>query len=92
MRSWTPGSQAGLRGNEDFNGAEQDGVGMYQLTQRGGMRASTAVCYLHPVMERANLHVMPYMQVERVLFEGTRAVGVQASQLGQPRSSGPSAR
>jgi choline dehydrogenase len=77
------GVQAGLARNEDFNGAEQDGVGMYQLTQRGGMRASAAVAYLHPAMERENLTVMPYMHVQRVLFEGTRAVGVEASQLGQ---------
>ncbi len=77
------GVQAGLPHNEDFNGAEQDGVGMYQVTQRGGMRASTAVAYLHPVMERANLTVMPYMLVQRILFEGTRAVGVQASRLGE---------
>jgi choline dehydrogenase len=77
------GEQAGLARNEDFNGAEQDGVGMYQVTQRGGLRASAAVAYLHPAMERSNLTVMPYMLVQRVLFEGTRAVGVQASQLGQ---------
>jgi choline dehydrogenase len=77
------GVEAGLPRNEDFNGAEQDGVGMYQLTQRGGMRASAAVAYLHPAIERPNLTVMPYMHVNRVLFEGTRAVGVEASQLGQ---------
>jgi choline dehydrogenase len=77
------GEQAGLPRNGDFNGAEQDGVGMFQVTQRGGLRASAAAAYLHPAMERANLTVMPYMHVQRVLFEGTRAVGVQASQLGQ---------
>jgi choline dehydrogenase-like flavoprotein len=77
------GEQAGLARNPDFNGAEQDGVGMYQVTQRGGMRASAAAAYLRPAMERPNLAVMPYMRVDRVLFEGTRAVGVQASQLGQ---------
>jgi choline dehydrogenase-like flavoprotein len=77
------GVEAGLERNEDFNGDQQDGVGMYQVTQREGMRASAAVAYLHPAMERANLTVMPYMHVERVLFDGTRAVGVQASQLGQ---------
>lgn len=77
------GVQAGLARNPDFNGPEQDGVGMYQVTQRGGMRASAAVAYLHPAMQRPNLTVMPYMQVQRVLFDGTRAVGVQASQLGQ---------
>jgi choline dehydrogenase len=77
------GAQAGLQRNDDFNGDEQDGVGMYQVTQRGGQRASAAVAYLHPAMERENLTVMPYMHIERVLFDGTRAVGVQASQLGQ---------
>ena len=77
------GAEAGLARNEDFNAAGQDGVGMYQLTQRGGMRASAAVAYLHPAMERPNLTVMPYMQVTRLLFEGKRAVGVEATQLGQ---------
>ncbi|HET6999548.1 MAG TPA: GMC family oxidoreductase N-terminal domain-containing protein [Solirubrobacterales bacterium] len=77
------GVEAGLPRNEDFNGAEQDGVGMYQLTQRGGMRASAAVAYLHPAIERPNLTVMPYMHVNRVLFDGNRAVGVEATQLGQ---------
>ncbi len=77
------GVQAGLPRNEDFNGDEQEGVGPYQVTQRAGLRASAAVAYLRPAMERPNLEVMPYMHVERVLFEGTHAVGVQASRLGQ---------
>jgi choline dehydrogenase len=77
------GVQAGIPRNDDFNGEQQDGVGLYQVTHRGGMRASTAVAYLHPVSERPNLTVMPYMLVQRVLFDGNRAVGVQASQLGQ---------
>ncbi len=77
------GVEAGLARNEDFNGAEQDGVGMYQVTQRGGMRASASVSYLHPAMERPNLTVAPYTQVHQILFEGNRATGVAASQLGQ---------
>jgi choline dehydrogenase len=77
------GVEAGLARNEDFNGAGQDGVGMYQLTQRGGMRASAAVAYLHPAMERENLTVMPHMRADRVLIEGGRAVGVEASRLGE---------
>ncbi|HEY4779017.1 MAG TPA: GMC family oxidoreductase N-terminal domain-containing protein [Solirubrobacterales bacterium] len=77
------GVEAGLDRNEDFNGAQQDGVGMYQVTQRGGLRASASVSYLHPAMDRPNLTVMTYMQVNRILFEGVRAVGVEASQLGQ---------
>jgi len=77
------GVEAGLPRNEDFNGAGQDGVGMYQVTQRGGMRASASVAYLHPAIDRPNLTVMPYMHVNRVLFEGTRAVGVEATRLGE---------
>src|SRR4051794_7718917 len=69
--------QAGLPANEDFNGPEQDGVGLYQLTQRNGLRCSAAVAFLHPAMERPNLTVEPWMHVNQVLFEGTRAVGVE---------------
>ncbi len=77
------GVQADLAFNDDFNGPEQDGVGKYQLTQRDGMRASTAVSYLHPALERPNLTVKPNMHVNRVLFDGIRAIGVEASQLGE---------
>ena len=76
-------AQAGLPANEDFNGAEQDGFGRYQRTQRDGRRCSAAVAYLHPAMSRPNLTVEPYMQVHRVLFEGERAVGVQGARLGE---------
>ncbi len=72
---------AGLPVNEDFNGAEQDGVGFYQVTQRDGKRCSTAVGYLHPVMDRPNLTVETHLHVTKVLFEGTRAVGVEALRL-----------
>jgi choline dehydrogenase len=75
--------EAGLERNEDFNGAGQDGAGMYQVTQRGGMRASAAVAYLHPAAARPNLTVMPDSHVTRVLLEGTRAVGVEALRSGQ---------
>lgn len=82
-QAWVEGAvQAGLPRNPDFNGPEQDGAGMYQVTQRGGLRASAAAAYLHPVTSRPNLTVLPHMLVHRVLFEGTRAVGVEASQLG----------
>jgi choline dehydrogenase len=77
------GVAAGLPRNDDFNGPSQDGVGQYQLTQRDGMRCSAAVAYLHGAMQRPNLEVLPYAQVQRVLFEGTRAVGVQASRFGE---------
>jgi choline dehydrogenase len=71
----------GLPANDDFNGPEQDGVGWYQTTTRDGKRASTAVAYLHPVMDRPNLTVETHVHVTRVLFDGTRAVGVEGLRL-----------
>jgi choline dehydrogenase len=76
-------AQAGLPANADFNGLAQDGFGRYQRTQRRGRRCSAALAYLHPAMSRPNLTVETYMQVHRVLFEGERAVGVQAQRLGE---------
>jgi choline dehydrogenase len=74
----------GLPANDDFNGPQQDGVGWYQVTQRDGLRCSTAAGYLRPAMERPNLHVETHVQALRILFDGSRAVGVQAARLGQP--------
>jgi choline dehydrogenase len=67
----------GLRGNADFNGAEQDGVGWYQVTQRQGRRWSTAEAYLRPAIGRDNLTVATGALATRVLIEGGRAVGVR---------------
>jgi choline dehydrogenase len=73
----------GLPANEDFNGPRQDGFGWYQLTTRDGKRGSAAVSYLHPVMDRPNLTVETHVHVHRVLFDGTRAVGVAGSRLSE---------
>jgi choline dehydrogenase len=77
-------AQTGLERREDFNGGEQDGVGRYQVTQRNGMRCSTAVAYLHPVLTRPNLELVPMALVTRLLFDGTRASGVEAVVDGTP--------
>ena len=69
--------QSGLKPNDDFNGPEQDGVGYYQLTQRHGMRCSTAVAYLHPAMTRPNLQVITDALATQILFDGSRAIGVE---------------
>ncbi len=73
----------GLPLTDDFNGPEQDGFGWYQLTTRAGKRGSTAVTYLQPVMDRPNLTVETHVHVHRVLFEGTRAVGIEGSRLSE---------
>src|SRR5436190_9780844 len=78
------GIGTGLPANDDFNAATQDGMGRYQVTQRDGRRCSTAVAFLHPVLGRPNLTVECGVHVERVVFDGLRAVGVAGTRLGQP--------
>jgi len=73
--------QAGFPSNSDFNGSEQDGFGYFQLTQRDGKRCSTATAFLHPAMSRPNLTVETNLQVNRVLIERGRAVGVTGQRL-----------
>jgi choline dehydrogenase len=75
--------EAGMPRNPDVNGAEQEGVGYYQLTVKNGQRCSTAVAYLHPAMSRSNLRVETNALTARVLFEGKTAVGVEYIQNGQ---------
>jgi choline dehydrogenase len=68
---------AGLASNPDFNGPTQDGVGLYQATQRGGRRWSAADAYLRPASGRPNLTVETDALATRVLIEHGRAVGVR---------------
>jgi choline dehydrogenase-like flavoprotein len=75
--------EAGQQYNPDFNGAQQDGFGRFQVTQRGGMRCSTAAGYLRPAMQRPNLTVLTDALALRLVFEGNRAVGVEVERHGQ---------
>jgi choline dehydrogenase len=68
---------AGFPRNDDFNGEQQAGFGLYQVTQRNGTRCSSATAFLKPARQRENLHVRTHALVERVLIEQGRAVGVQ---------------
>ena len=74
--------ETGLPFNPDFNGATQEGVGLFQTTTRRGRRASTAVAYLRPALRRGQLRVETAALAQRVLFEGRRAVGVEYRQHG----------
>jgi choline dehydrogenase-like flavoprotein len=71
------GQQAGFALNRDFNGATQEGVGMYQVTHKNGERHSAAKGYLTPNLSRPNLEVMTDAHSTRILMEGKRAVGVE---------------
>lgn len=73
----------------DFNCGDNEGVGIYQVTQfhggkRNGERCSAAAAYLHPILgQRTNLTVRTQMRATRILFDGKRAVGVSYRQTGQ---------
>lgn len=67
--------------NDDFNGPEQEGAGLYQVTQhykgaKKGERCSAASAYLFPNRARPNLTILTHTLVERITFDGTRAIGL----------------
>ncbi|MEO1640454.1 MAG: choline dehydrogenase [Pseudomonadota bacterium] len=75
--AWVAAAQAaGYKFNPDYNGADQEGVGFFQLTAKNGRRCSAAVAYLNPVKSRENLQIITHAQVEKVVFDGKRATGV----------------
>jgi choline dehydrogenase len=77
-RAWLDAAlDYGLPYNDDFNAAEQEGVGTLQLTQRAGRRWSTADAYLRPALDRPNLEVRTGALVTQVLIERGRATGVR---------------
>ena len=76
------GVQAGHAHNTDFNGASQEGVGLYQVTHKNGERFSAAKAYLTPHRARPNLHVITGAHATRILLEERRAVGVEYRQGG----------
>lgn len=69
--------QAGMPLNDDFNGAQQDGAGIYEITTKDGIRMSAARAFLRPAMKRSNVTVITGAAVNRVIFEGKRAIGVE---------------
>jgi len=71
------GRQLQLPVNNDFNGADQYGLGIYQVTQKNGERCSAARAYIEPNLSRPNLKVITGAQARRVLFQDRRANGVE---------------
>ncbi len=75
--AWVAAAQAaGYKFNSDYNGADQEGVGFFQLTSRNGWRCSAAVAYLNPVKKRPNLQIITHAQVERIVIKDKHATGV----------------
>jgi choline dehydrogenase len=78
---FTAGEQAGYPRTDDVNGYRQEGFAKFDRNIRNGRRLSAARAYLHPVMNRPNLDVITRAFVERVVFDGKRAVGVEYRHL-----------
>ncbi|WP_407307181.1 GMC family oxidoreductase [Acinetobacter sp.] len=68
---------------DDFNGAEQEGLGVYQVTHINGERCSAARAYLFPHLERPNLTIFTHASTQRILIENQVAVGVEVKHAGQ---------
>ena len=78
--------QAGYRRNPDYNWGDQEGFAYVQATMRNGRRSSSAVAYLHPVLNRPNLKVMTNTLVTDVTLQDGRATGVTIRKDGRERS------
>ena len=69
--------QAGYQPTEDYNAFQQEGFGRMDMTVRKGERCSSAKAHLYDAVKRPNLKVVQHALATRILFEGTRAVGVE---------------
>ncbi len=76
-------TQAGFAPTDDFNGAQQEGSGLYRVMQKGGRRCSNAQAYLREAESRKNLTVRTGVHVTRVLLDGKRAAGVRLFESGR---------
>ena len=75
--------ELGIPHNSDYNGVTQEGIVRTQTTISNGVRMSTARCYLKPIENRANLRIETNANVQKVILEGSRCVGVQYEQKGK---------
>lgn len=69
--------ETGIPENKDYNGAQQDGAGLFQFTIKDGKRHSVATAFLKPAMNRENLTVITNAHAKQILIENDRAVGVE---------------
>ena len=69
--------EAGYKANPDMNGKDQEGFGMYDVNINNGQRASASKHYLKPVENRKNLNIFSNSFVERIIFDGQKAIGIE---------------
>ncbi|CAM4059132.1 GMC family oxidoreductase N-terminal domain-containing protein [Nocardiopsis tropica] len=88
VHDWVDSAAAfGMERNGDFNGAGQDGAGLYQVTCKGGRRWSTDKAYIEPARTRPNLTVALGATARRIDFDGDRATGITFAQGGGEHSA-----
>lgn len=76
------GLELGLPRNDGFNGAQQFGIGYYDVSTCDGERVSTSTAYLHPNRNRSNLHIITDAVATGVIVENGRATGVRYQRAG----------
>ncbi len=76
-------NEMGVPSTTNFNTGDNNGVGYFHVNQKRGLRVSTARAFLKPVLKRPNLRLETGVLVEKVVFEGRRAVGVRFRQNGR---------
>ena len=69
--------EAGYKANPDMNGKDQEGFGMYDVNINNGQRASASKHYLKPAENRKNLNIFSNSFVERIIFDGQKAIGIE---------------
>ncbi|HYL03859.1 MAG TPA: GMC family oxidoreductase N-terminal domain-containing protein [Steroidobacteraceae bacterium] len=77
----------GIARTADFNGAQPEGSGLWEVTIRNGLRVSAASAYLRPALHRPNLALRIRARATRILFEDTRAVGVEYLESGERQTA-----
>ena len=73
------GLELGYGANDDFNGEKQEGFGRYHANVKNGQRQGTSTAFLRPIEKSTNFHTETGLLVERVLMDGQRAIGIEAS-------------
>ncbi|MEY2904125.1 MAG: hypothetical protein RJA52_141 [Bacteroidota bacterium] len=72
--------EAGFKKSQDFNGADQEGFGYFQVNQNKGTRWSAADAFLKPILHRKNLTVLSNTEVKKIIFKGKQATGILTTQ------------
>ncbi|MBU2533449.1 MAG: GMC family oxidoreductase N-terminal domain-containing protein, partial [Alphaproteobacteria bacterium] len=83
LEAWADAAeQAGIPRIRDFNRGDNEGSSYFQVNQKSGVRWNTAKAFLKPALNRQNLSIVTHAMVERLLFEGPRARGVELRRNG----------